>query len=980
MKKIILSLMLLIVFFDLKAKDIEYIFPNPNTKHHNTHTEIILTFDEEISLKNINKNAINLFGTKSGKHTYDIKVANNNKTLIIKPHNEFTTSEKVNVNIGSLFLYENFKNLEFTFETINHKINKQINDKSAIVENESAYIQVLNEDKVNFFKDYKEALNNDELPADFPTLDIKVNNNPKDGFMLVAPRVANNSGFGNYLIILDKNGVPVKFRPTTPNSFNFKQQDNGLYAVAETFGSHLGITGNGTRSIIRIFDKDLNLLESFQMGNGYIAGPHEFMIQPNGNFICVAQNPIPMDMSKIIEGGNPNAFIVSNVIQEFDKDKNCIFQWRAIDHIELTESYLKLTDPVISYAHINALEVDRDGNWLISPRHTASIMKINRLTGEIMWRFGGKKTDFTVIGDEKNGPEYFSYQHDIRRLKNGDITFFDNGNLKTPQYSRGVRYKLDEENKIATLVWQYRNTPDVYAGQQGSVQAFDDGSYLIGWGTATQANQVGLTELDSQGNKTFELNFPNNTSHYRVQKVPYPPCPAVANVMKEELLELNTYDFNEPGKKSGIKMTFNTLNSPVPYNIFYVRKYDCAPMNPEFLGMTPLIAAHRVEIEGVQITNFVATVELDMNEFQNSFDYDTPYVYFRPVVGMGSFQFVPATYNPDTKKLTFSLSQNGELVIGKSSNQLLTPIATLHSPADESVLDPESDIILEWSNNSNYTFNKVTLYEIGQTGERMVRVDTLTRELRYIIPANSISVDTRFAWKITPQFINSGVETEEWFFRTRPKFISMITPNGGEVVSNQGVNTIIRWEDNYFDTVKIELYRNGQLVKVIQDSVVSYTNNFLWNVTNDIEVGSDYKIKITSFNYGVVGESMDYFAISEINSIDEEVTNNTLIYPNPSNNRIFVELNDLNDDKLSDDKLSDFNFENIEKDNLAIFDILGNKINTINSNDIIINNNNIEINIQNLNIGVYILKLTNNLSNYNSNSPNFVEIGKFIKN
>lgn len=952
MKKIILSLFLLFVFFDLRARDLEYIFPNPNTKYHNTYTEIILTFDEEISLKNINKNGINLLGSKTGKHTFDIKVANNNKTLILKPHNEFSISEKVEVKIDKLFQDENFKILEFSFETMNNKIKRpiEIQENNIINLEDNSYIKVINEDKENYFKDYKEALNNDELPADFPTLDIKVNNNPKDGYMLVAPRVANNSGFGNYLIILDKNGVPIKYRPTTPNSFNFKQQDNGLYAVAETFGSHLGITGNGTRANIRIFDKDLNLLESFQMGNGYIAGPHEFMIQPNGNFICVAQNPIPMDMSKIVEGGNPNAFIVSNVIQEFDKDKNCIFQWRAIDHIEITESYLKLTDPVISYAHINALEVDRDGNWLISPRHTASIMKINRLTGEIMWRFGGKKTDFTVIGDEKNGPEYFSYQHDIRRLKNGDITFFDNGNLKTPQYSRGVRYRLDEENKIATLVWQYRNTPDVYAGQQGSVQTFDDGSYLIGWGTATQANQVGLTELDPQGNKTFELNFPPNTSHYRVQKVPYPPCPAVANVMKEELLELNTYDFNEGNQKSGIKMTFNTLNSPVPYNIFYVRKYDCAPMNPEFLGMTPLISAHRVEFEGVQITNFGATVELDMNEFQNSFDYTSPSVYFRPVFGLGSFQFLPSTYDTLTKKLIFSIFQNGEIVIGKSSNQILTPIATLHSPIDEAILDPESKIILEWSNNSNYTFNHVTLYEVGQNGERMVRVDTLTRELRYIIPANTISVDSRFAWKVTPQYINSGQETEEWFFRTRPKYITMLSPNGGEIISNQGVNTIIRWEDNYFDTVKIELYHNGEFVKTIKDSIVSYTNNYLWNVTNDIEVGSDYKIKIISFNYGVVVESMDYFAISDMNSIEEVEGDITFdIFPNPAVSKLTINLDDYNIKK------SDFG-NYIKK--IEIFNLNGQMVyqNIFEKNIV----GNLEIDVNNLDRGSYYIVINNN--------------------
>jgi len=39
---------------------------------------------------------------------------------------------------------------------------------------------------------------------------------------------------------------------------------------------------------------------------------------------------------------------------------------------------------------------------------------------------------------------------------------FDNGNYRSPQYSRAVEYELDEENMTATLVWQYRNTPDIF--------------------------------------------------------------------------------------------------------------------------------------------------------------------------------------------------------------------------------------------------------------------------------------------------------------------------------------------------------------------------------------------------------------------------------------------------------------------------------------------------------------------------------------
>ncbi|GIT32244.1 MAG: hypothetical protein Ct9H300mP2_3230 [Candidatus Neomarinimicrobiota bacterium] len=50
----------------------------------------------------------------------------------------------------------------------------------------------------------------------------------------------------------------------------------------------------------------------------------------------------------------------------------------------------------------------------------------------------------------------FSHQHDIRRLDNGNITIYDNGNYKEPNYSRAAEYLLDEDNMTATLISEYR--------------------------------------------------------------------------------------------------------------------------------------------------------------------------------------------------------------------------------------------------------------------------------------------------------------------------------------------------------------------------------------------------------------------------------------------------------------------------------------------------------------------------------------------
>ncbi len=154
---------------------------------------------------------------------------------------------------------------------------------------------------------------------------------------------------------------------------------------------------------------------------------------------------------------------------------------------------MNLTEQVLDYTHVNAVAIDpTDNNLLTSFRHTSEIVKINRSTGQVMWRLGGKMNQFTFINEhEENAPFYTVGQHDVHRLANGNLLYFDNGNLTggstypSPRsYSRAVEYALDEVNKTATLVWEYRHVPDIVANCQGSVKRMANGNTLIDWGCA----------------------------------------------------------------------------------------------------------------------------------------------------------------------------------------------------------------------------------------------------------------------------------------------------------------------------------------------------------------------------------------------------------------------------------------------------------------------------------------------------------------
>src|SRR4030095_8373358 len=109
---------------------------------------------------------------------------------------------------------------------------------------------------------------------------------------------------------------------------------------------------------------------------------------------------------------------------------------------------------------------------LISCKNMNELTKINHATGDIIWRMGGENNQFTFIND--NIPEHFHSQHDLRRLSNGNISIYNNGNGLPVLVSSAKEYAIDEINKIATLVWYYEHPyvdgVPVFAGATGSTQ------------------------------------------------------------------------------------------------------------------------------------------------------------------------------------------------------------------------------------------------------------------------------------------------------------------------------------------------------------------------------------------------------------------------------------------------------------------------------------------------------------------------------
>ncbi|HEX9044522.1 MAG TPA: arylsulfotransferase family protein [Candidatus Limnocylindrales bacterium] len=242
-------------------------------------------------------------------------------------------------------------------------------------------------------------------------------------------------------------------------------------------------------------------------GNGRQADLHELQLTSRGTALLFADTPLS---GAVFGHPTPTPWPVMDcAVQEIDlATGRVVFEWRATEHIGLDESYIDPpTQPgkIYDYVHGNAIEEDTDGNLLVSARNTSAIYKVDRATGDILWRLGGKRSDFRVAHDAS-----FGWQHDVRRRFDGTLTLFDNGAAAAPGRSRGLRIALDEVAGTVSLVASYDHPDRLLATSQGNVQLLADGGVFVGWGS-----RPFFSEYEDQGTLLVDATFPAAVQSYR---------------------------------------------------------------------------------------------------------------------------------------------------------------------------------------------------------------------------------------------------------------------------------------------------------------------------------------------------------------------------------------------------------------------------------------------------------------------------------
>ncbi len=241
----------------------------------------------------------------------------------------------------------------------------------------------------------------------------------------------------------------------------------------------------------------------------YSGDLHEFLVTPDDTAYVFALDRVEID----------GRLIDDYLVEELDIGTGTrLWQWRASDHIPLSELVKELPEEgPWDYLHLNSIALDGDGDLILSGRHTDTVYKVSRESGEIMWRLGGAQSDFELPADA-----VFQKQHDARWHADGTISLFDNAtdDAKDPTQPRGLVLRLDEGAGTAELVRELSPPRSTNSSSQGDLTLEVDGTATIGWGSSKL-----VTGYDADGNVVFDASMPGGFSSYRAYRAPWTGLP-----------------------------------------------------------------------------------------------------------------------------------------------------------------------------------------------------------------------------------------------------------------------------------------------------------------------------------------------------------------------------------------------------------------------------------------------------------------------
>ena len=324
----------------------------------------------------------------------------------------------------------------------------------------------------------------DTLPSDLPSF-VASGTDPTPGFVVFSA--------GRYGLVIDNTGRVVWYRrfPNTPG-LNFQAQPTGRYTVRPPTPDPADL-----EPWVEV-DPLGNVTRTFGCAGGLQPRFHDLIAEPGGSYWVMCDETRTMDLSSI--GGVANAQVMGTVVQHMSATGVLLFQWNPFEHFAITDlDSLDRSGPLVNWTHGNALNLDGDGNLIVSFRSLSELTKIDTRTGAVLWRMGGLRNQFAFEGTSMPA---FLRQHGLRLTgrsgAGGTFALLDNAGDSTA--TRAERYRYDEGSLTASQIASYGSLPAVRTQLGGTTQDLPGGRTLVAFGSGRR-----VEEYDSLGQVVWRI-------------------------------------------------------------------------------------------------------------------------------------------------------------------------------------------------------------------------------------------------------------------------------------------------------------------------------------------------------------------------------------------------------------------------------------------------------------------------------------------
>lgn len=379
-----------------------------------------------------------------------------------------------------------------------------------------------------------------EINGKTKTVHIKTGELPKN-FVMPTNVEANKDELNNDLYFFTPSSIGYTCAFDVNGDVRWYLEGNYVWDIKRLENGNLLVSSNRlinppyyTTGLVEM-DLTGKIYYEYSLPGGY---HHDAYEMPNGNLLVASDD---------FTSGNGT---VEDYIVEIDRKTGKIVKEIDLKNILPTDEGKSANWTEYDWFHNNSVWFDEKTNSItLSGRHQDAVVNINYDTEEINWIIGDpegwdkkyQKYFFKVVGDGDFDWQYA--QHAAMILPNGNVFIFDNGNDRSKNkdnyisaednFSRGVIYKINNNDKTIEQVWQYGKElgSSFYSPYISDVDYFSDGHYLIHSGgistTDGKVNNVpasfsensklnSVTVEVKDDEEIFKIELPSN--YYRSEK------------------------------------------------------------------------------------------------------------------------------------------------------------------------------------------------------------------------------------------------------------------------------------------------------------------------------------------------------------------------------------------------------------------------------------------------------------------------------